>query len=272
MKNCFKNLEPIDEYILKQLSEQFKMYMLVGGMPNVVNEYIKTSSLSKVLIIQKAIVEHYLLDVVKFAEVSNKQKIINTFNSIPIQLSKKNKKFLFSEIKEDEENIGERKYASAIEWLKDAGIIHFCYNLSEPALPLISNIRLNCFKIYMRDTGLLVSMLEEGTQKAILQDDLYINQGALLENVCAEEISTRHNKLMYFERKSTLEIDFILNIDGKVTAIEVKSGKNKQAKSLKSIIQNYKTVTRYMKFEDNCNIYKDEEKVEHYPLFMIMFL
>ena len=272
VKNCFKNLEPIDEYILKQLSEQFKMYMLVGGMPNVVNEYIKTSSLSKVLIIQKAIVENYLLDVVKFAEVSNKQKIINTFNSIPIQLSKKNKKFLFSEIKEDEENIGERKYASAIEWLKDAGIIHFCYNLSEPALPLISNIRLNCFKIYMRDTGLLVSMLEEGTQKAILQDDLYINQGALLENVCAEEISTRHNKLMYFERKSTLEIDFILNIDGKVTAIEVKSGKNKQAKSLKSIIQNYKTVTRYMKFEDNCNIYKDEEKVEHYPLFMIMFL
>ncbi len=272
VKNCFKNLEPIDEYILKQLSEQFKMYMLVGGMPNVVNEYIKTSSLSKVLIIQKAIVENYLLDVVKFAEVSNKQKIINTFNSIPIQLSKKNKKFLFSEIKEDEENIGERKYASAIEWLKDAGIIHFCYNLSEPALPLISNIRLNCFKIYMRDTGLLVSMLEEGTQKAILQDDLYINQGAFLENVCAEEISTRHNKLMYFERKSTLEIDFILNIDGKVTAIEVKSGKNKQAKSLKSIIQNYKTVTRYMKFEDNCNIYKDEEKVEHYPLFMIMFL
>lgn len=271
-KNCFENIKPMDEYVMKQLAEQFKMYMLVGGMPNVVNEYVQTSSLSKVLINQKAIVENYLLDVVKFAETSNKQKIINTFNSIPIQLSKKNKKFLFSEIKEDEENVGERKYASSIEWLKDAGIINFCYNLSEPALPLISNIRLNCFKIYMRDTGLLVSMLEEGTQKAILDDDLYINQGALLENVCAEEITIRHNKLMYFERKSTLEIDFVLNIDGKVTAIEVKSGKNKQAKSLKSIIQNYKTVTRYMKFENNCNIYKDEESIEHYPLFMIMFV
>ena len=124
----------------------------------------------------------------------------------------------------------------------------------------------------MRDTGLLVSMLEEGTQKAILDNDLYINQGALLENVCAEEIATRHSKLMYFERKSTLEIDFVLNIDGKVTAIEVKSGKNKQAKSLKTIIQNYKTVTRYMKFENDCNIYKDEENIEHYPLFMIMFI
>ena len=271
-KDCFENIKPMDEYIMKQLAEQFKMYILVGGMPNVVNEYVKTSSLSKVLILQKAIVENYLLDVVKFAETSNKQKIINTFNSIPIQLSKKNKKFLFSEIKEDEENVGERKYASSIEWLKDAGIINFCYNLSEPALPLISNIRLNCFKIYMRDTGLLVSMLEEGTQKAILDDDLYINQGAILENACAEEIATRHSKLMYFERKSTLEIDFVLNIDGKVTAIEVKSGKNKQAKSLKSIIQNYKTVTRYMKFENDCNIYKDEESIEHYPLFMIMFI
>ena len=244
VRECFESIKPIDEYILKQLSEQFKMYMLVGGMPNVVNEYIKTNSLSKVLTMQKAIVENYLLDVVKFAETSSKQKIINTFNSIPAQLSKRNKKFLFSEINEDEENVGERKYTSAMEWLKDAGIINFCYNLSEPALPLISNIRLNCFKVYMRDTGLLISMLEEGAQKAILDDDLYINQGALLENVCAEEIATRHSRLMYFERKSTLEIDFILNIDGKVTAIEVKSGKNKQAKSLKSIIQNYKTVRK----------------------------
>lgn len=271
-KECFNNIKPMDEYIMKQLSEQFKMYMLVGGMPNVVNEYIKTNSLSKVLMFQKAIVENYLMDVVKFAETSNKQKIINTFNSIPIQLSKTNKKFLYSEIKEDEENVGERKYASSIEWLKDAGIINFCYNLSEPALPLISNIRLNCFKIYIRDTGLLVSMLEEGTQKAILDDNLYINEGALLENIFAEEIATRHSKLMYFERKSTLEIDFILNIDRKVTAIEVKSGKNKQAKSLKSIVQNYKTVTRYMKFERDCNIYMDEERIEHYPLFMIMFI
>ena len=271
-KDCFENIKPMDEFIMNQLSEQFKMYMLVGGMPNVVNEYVEFNSLSKVLTYQKAIVENYLLDVVKFAEVSNKQKITNTFNSIPIQLSKKNKKFLYSEINQEEENIGERKYASSIEWLKDAGIINFCYNLSEPAAPLISNIRLNCFKVYMRDTGLLISMLEEGTQKAILDNDLYINQGALLENICAEEISTRHNKLMYFEKKSTLEIDFVLNINGKVTAIEVKSGKNKQAKSLKSIIQNYKTVTRYMKFENYCNVYKDEGNIEHYPLFMIMFV
>ena len=271
-RESFKNKKTMDEYILKQLSEQFKMYILVGGMPKIVDKYVKTSSLSKVLTLQKAIIENYLMDVIKFAETTNKQKIINTFNSIPVQLSKKNKKFLYSNIKEDEENVGERKYASSIEWLKDAGIINFCYNLSEPALPLMSNIKLNTFKIYMRDTGLLIAMLEEGTQKAILEDNLYINEGAILENVCSSEIAIRHKQLMYFERKSKLEIDFILNLDGKVTAIEVKSGNNKQAKSLNSIIENYKTVKRYMKFEKDCNVFIDEKNIEHYPLFMIMFV
>lgn len=271
-KKSFENKEPMDEYILKQLDEQFKMYILVGGMPKIVDEYVKTSSLTKVLTLQKAIIENYLMDVMKFAETTNKQKIINTFNSIPIQLSKKNKKFLYSKIKENEENIGERKYASSIEWLKDAGIINFCYNLSEPALPLMSNIKLNTFKIYMRDTGLLIAMLEEGTQKAILEDNLYINEGGILENVCASEIATKHKQLMYFERKSKLEIDFILNLDGKATAIEIKSGNNKQAKSLNSVIENYKTVKRYMKFEKDCNVYIDEKNIEHYPLFMIMFV
>ena len=127
VRNCFLKIEKVDEYILEQFSEQFKMYMLVGGMPNVVNEYIKTNSLNKVITMQKAIVENYLIDVSKYAEKNNKQKIINTFNSIPIQLSKSNKKFMYSEILDEEENIGERKYASAIEWLKDAGIINFCY-------------------------------------------------------------------------------------------------------------------------------------------------
>lgn len=271
-RKAFENIKTMDEYILKQLSEQFKMYILVGGMPKIVDEYVKTSSLSKVLTLQKAIIENYLMDVMKFAETTNKQKIINTFNSIPVQLSKKNKKFLYSNIKEDEENVGERKYASSIEWLKDAGIINFCYNLSEPALPLMSNIKLNTFKIYMRDTGLLIAMLEEGTQKAILEDNLYINEGAILENVCSNEIATKHKQLMYFEKKSKLEMDFILNLDGKVTAIEIKSGNNKQAKSLNSIIENYKTVKRYMKFEKDCNVYIDEKNIEHYPLFMIMFV
>lgn len=272
VKECFKNKTPIDEYILAQLNKQFRMFLIVGGMPRIVDEYVKEKSLGKVISMQKSMIEDYKLDVVKYAETTIRQKVLNTFDSIPTQLAKKNKKFSYVNILEGEENVGERKYSSSIEWLKNAGIINYCYNLTEPAAPLKSNLRLDCFKIYVRDTGLLMAMYEEGIQKDILNNELYINEGAILENVCAEEIKTRYQDIMYYEKKSKLEIDFILNIDGIVTAIEVKSGNNRQSKSLNSIVNNYKTVSRYIKLEKDTNIYVDDLGIEHYPLFMMMFI
>ena len=272
VKEGFENKKPIDEYLLAQLNKQFKMFLIVGGMPRIVDEYVKEKSLGKVMALQKSMIEDYKLDVVKYAETSVRQKVLNTFDSIPAQLAKKNKKFSYVNILEGEKNIGERKYSSSIEWLKNAGIINCCYNLTEPAAPLKSNLRLDCFKIYVRDTGLLMAMNEDGIQRAILNDQLYINEGAIIENVCAEEIQTRYHDIMYYEKKSQLEIDFVLNIDGVVTAIEVKSGNNKQSKSLNNIVNNYKTVSRYIKLEKNVNIYVDNLGIEHYPLFMIMFI
>ena len=272
VKKSFESKKNIDEYILKQLNKMFRMFLIVGGMPRIVDEYVKEKSLGKVMLLQKAMIEDYKLDVVKYAETTIRQKVLNTFDSIPSQLAKKNKKFSYVNILEGEKNVGERKYSSSIEWLKNAGIINYCYNLTEPAAPLKSNLRLDCFKIYVRDTGLLMSMYENGVQKDILNDELYINKGAIIENVCAEEIQTRYDNIMYYEKKSQLEIDFILNIDGVVTAIEVKSGNNKQSKSLNSIVHNYKTVSRYIKLEKDSNIYVDSLGIEHYPLFMIMFI
>lgn len=271
-RNSFNNLLPLDEYILNQFEEYFKMYLLVGGMPKIVETYTQNNSLIKVLELQKSIVENYKMDILKYANEPSKQKIISCFNSIPSQLTKVNKKFLYKDIIDANANEGERKYSSSLEWLRDAGIINVCNNLTEPASPLVSNVIENSFKIYVRDTGLLISMFEQGVQKDILNENLYINEGAILENVCAEEIKTRYDKVMYFQKKSKLEIDFILNIDGKVTALEVKSGNNKQAKSLKSIVENYKTVSRYIKLEKGSNVYIDETNIEHYPLFMIMFI
>lgn len=272
VKKCFENKTPIDEYILTQLNKQFKMFLIVGGMPRIVDEYVKEKGLGKVMVLQKSMIEDYKLDVVKYAETSIRQKVLNTFDSIPAQLAKKNKKFSYVNILEGEKNVGERKYSSSIEWLKNAGIINFCYNLTEPAAPLKSNLRLDCFKIYMRDTGLLMSMYEEGVQRDILNDELYINEGSILENVCAEEIQSRYNDVMYYEKKSKLEVDFILNINGVVTALEVKSGNNKQSKSLNSIVNNYSSVSRYIKLEKDTNIYIDSLGIEHYPLFMMMFI
>lgn len=124
----------------------------------------------------------------------------------------------------------------------------------------------------LQDPGLLVAMLDLDVPKAIIDDNLYINEGELLENVCAEEIVTRYGDLTYFEKRGKLEIDFVMNIGGQATAVEVKSGNTKLAKSLLSIIDNYKTVSRYIMLERDNRIYRDERGIEYYPLFMMMFL
>ena len=272
LRESFYEKKPLTESVLSKMNEYFRLYMLVGGMPAAVNSYLSESSLQSALATQQALIDDYKNDVIKYANTTDKQKILRTFESVPMQLAKKNKKFMLNDIDEDDNNASERKYGSAMSWLKDAGIVNFCYNLNEPALPLNANRRLESYKIYMRDTGLLISMLEIGTQKAILSDDLYINEGGIAENVCAGELAAHGQSLAYFERKSSLEIDFVLNIDGVVAAIEVKSGKNNQAKSLKTIAEKYHTVGRFIKFERTENVYVSDDGVEHYPLFMIAFL
>ena len=272
LRNGFAERRQVSESVISKVAEYFRLYLIVGGMPQAVNTYLQSNSVSDVRVVQRSLIESYKNDVMKYASVPDKQKILKTFESIPVQLAKKNKKFVYSEIDIADKSPSERKYSSAIYWLKDAGIVNFCYNLHEPALPLDANRNLDSFKMYMRDTGLLVSMMDLGVPKAIVENDLYINEGGLLENVCAEEVMTRYESLTYFERRGKLEIDFVINIDGQATAIEVKSGNNKLAKSLTSIIENYKTVTRYVMLENGNKIYVDDKGVEHYPLFMVMFL
>ena len=268
----FFGQKTVSNSLIEKLAEYFRIYLIVGGMPAVVNRYLVEKSLHEVRDEQRSILENYKNDILKYASTPDRQKIIKTFESIPMQLAKKNKKFMYSEIDGEDKSPSWRKYSSSIAWLKDAGIVNFCYNLTEPALPLNANRILDSFKIYMRDPGLLMSMLDLDTPKAIIDNNLQINEGGILENVCAEEIVTRYEEATYFERRGKLEIDFVLNIDGQATAVELKSGNTKMAKSLKSIVQNYATVTRYIMLEKDTRIYRDEDGVEHFPLFMMMFL
>lgn len=272
LKLGFLGQKTLNDGLIDKISEYFKHYLIVGGMPAVVNVYLAEKSLTEVRAVQVGIIENYKSDILKYATVPDKQKILKTFESIPAQLARKNKKFMYSEIDAADAAPSERKYNSALFWLKDAGIVNFCYNLNEPALPLNVNKNLESFKIYMRDPGLLMSMLDLETPKAILENDLAVNEGALLENVCAEEIATRYGDVTYFERRGKLEIDFVMNIAGRATAVELKSGNTRLAKSLMSIVQNYRTVSRYIMLENSNKIYQDEAKVEHFPLFMMMFL
>lgn len=270
-RESFINKKPLDDFYIKILSDLFKHYTIVGGMPKVVMKYINTKDFNIVLQEQQATINSYIIDILKYAPESMKQKIINTYNSIPSQLGKKNKKFMYTKV-DDEKDVGSRKYASALYWLVDAGLVNQAFNLTEPALPLMSNIITNSFKVYMRDTGLLMSMYEAGTAQAIINDDYQINEGAIIENICAQEIFSRYKHLFYFEKKSKIELDFIINKEGLVYAIETKSGKKVASPSLNRCRQEYQTISKAMKFELNTNVVIDDKGIEHYPLFMMMFI
>ena len=267
---CISDKMPIEDSILDRVNECFRWYIIVGGMPNVVNSYLKTNDFGKVLSMQRDIVSNYMDDITKYAPESDKTKARRCFMSIPVQLGKKNKKFQFSDI-EQKKGVGSREYDNSLMWLYDAGIINHCYNLREPALPIASNVRLNSYKIYLRDTGLLISMFEDGIGASILDDDIGINEGAIMENAVSDVLGKQGIMLTYFEKKGGLEVDFVLNIKGKVAALKVKSGNNRQSKSLDALMHGKYNVERGIKLERS-NVSVGEDGIEHYPLFTASFV
>jgi len=265
VRRCLAEKRPIEKLFLDKFNEYLRWHMIVGGMPEAVLTFKETKHFGNVLKVQKSIIGAYLDDVSKHVPEREKNRVIALFNSIPSQLARSNKKFMYAEV-EGRKNSRYDTYGNSLLWLKRAGMISLCYNLHEPALPLLSNMKNNAYKVYMKDTGLLVAMMEEGVAKAILNENLGINRGSIMENIVADMLAKEEYDLTYFETKGTLEIDFVLNLNGIVTAIEVKSGGNRQSKSLGSVMSDKYQVKRGIKLL-NENILVDEKGVEHYPIF-----
>lgn len=266
LKEYFDKNEEVPIAIHDNMMEMFKEYIVVGGMPRVVNEFVINHNFSNVLKMQRDIVDNYLDDIAKYAISSEKAKARECFLSIPKQLAKDYKKFQYTLV---EKEGSARKFAGSLMWLYDAGIINYCYNLRNPELPLEGNSINNQFKVYMNDTGLLVSMLEEGTQKDLIDGKLGIYKGAIYENIIADVFNKLGKKLYYFEYRNNLEMDFIIRYKDKVTAVEVKSAENTKSKSMTNIIKSWK-VSQGIKISSK-NI-SGNEVVRNYPLYMAMFL
>ena len=267
LRNYLDTLKPIPESIHKKMLEIFKEYIVVGGMPRVVQEYVDNHNFQNVLYMQKGILNDYENDIIKYAEGSEKIKIKNCFLSIPRQLAKDYKKFRYNLV---EKSGNSRKYANSLLWLSDANISSFCYNLGNLELPLEGNSREDVFKVYMRDTGLLMAMLEDGYQQEIINGNLGIYKGAIYENVIADIFTKNNKKLYYFEHNSTLEIDFIIKYQNILTAIEVKSSENTKSKSLNTLISNW-NVQKGIKLSTK-NISVISDKIINLPIYMAIFL
>ena len=234
MRKCLNDETPVNEAIHQRMRQLLLRYAVVGGMPEVVSAFLETNDMNEVLNVQRNIVENYKADMLKYALQEDKPRIRECFESIPAQLAKANKKFQYSIIKK---NARSRDYMGCLQWIEDAGIIRRCFNTSITELPLSGNAIADCFKVYMADIGLLVSMLEDGTAWSIMQGDLHGYKGAIFENLVADILGKMGRRLFYFHKDSGLELDFLIRHRGECCPVECKA-KTGNAKSLQTVLKN----------------------------------
>lgn len=268
LRKNIREVTPVPEALHKKMRQLLLQYTVVGGMPDVVQTFVDTKRLDEVLNMQRDIVRSYEDDMIKYANQKDKPRILECFQSIPKQLSKENKKFQYSVVKKGSTA---SKYAGSLQWIEDAGIISRCYNLSATELPLDGNAQDDVFKVYMRDCGLFISMLEDGTQFDVLQGNLARYKGAIFENLIADMFTKMGRKLYYFHKNSGLEVDFVIRYKGECTLVEVKasSGNTKSTKTILAQPEKYH-VNSAIKLGDY-NVGKHGE-ILTLPLYMAFLL
>ena len=266
IKGYFDEMRVVPSAMHERMMELFREYIVVGGMPRVVQNFVTFHNFATVLRLQKDIISGYADDIAKYARSAEKAKARACLLSVPKHLSKDYKKFQYSLV---EKGGSARKFGGSLMWLYDAGIISFCHNLAIPELPLEGNAKSDAFKVYMRDTGLLMAMLDDGSQEDIIDGNLGIYKGAIYENIIADIFTKSGKKLYYYEKNNKIEIDFFIRRDKTATAIEVKSADNTKAKSLCSVMK-YQGVNRGIKLSaKNVGM---AGNIESFPLYMAMFL
>lgn len=233
LKKRFENETPVEDALNDRFRELLHEYIVVGGMPEVVTTFIETKQIGKVLAVQRRIVDDYKSDMVKYALPADKSRIRECFESIPAQLSREYKKFSYTVVRSGSRG---RDYAGSLQWIEDAGIIRRCYNTIITELPLDGNRIQSEFKVYMADIGLLVSMLEDGTQSSILEGNLLTYKGAIIENFVADIFGKMGRKLYYYHKDGGIELDFLIRYKGKCTPVECKAATG-NAKSLRTILK-----------------------------------
>ncbi len=234
VRSCFESEKAVPDGIHKVMMDLLYRYIIVGGLPEVVNCFLETRNIEQIYKLQRSLITEYEEDMVKYADEADKPHIRECFESIPNQLAKENKKFQYSVVRK-----GGRasQYAGSIQWLEDAGIVRRCYNTRITELPLDGNAVEDCFKVYVTDIGVLVAMLDYGTQADILKGNLLGYKGAVFENLMADFLCKSGQKLYYFHKDSGLELDFLVRLNGECVVLEVKARTGK-SKSMATVLRN----------------------------------
>ena len=280
LRRCFEKKEPLGQALHRRVTNDFRRYLLVGGMPQAVLEFLETNDFAAVDIVKKRILTLYRNDVSKFAG-GYEARVLAIFDGLPGQLSKKEKKYKLSSISKDARL---RDYEDAFMWLSDAMIVNLCFNATDPNVGLALSGDHNTQKIYMADTGLLVTQafsendyMDNELYRAILFDKLGVNEGMLMENVVAQMLRYNGRRLYFYsrvnaaDRKNMMEIDFLIANGKKISPIEVKTSTYRVHSSLDKFRNKFAA-----KLGDSYILYtKDvmvKDNVIHLPIYMAMFL
>ncbi len=268
LKECFDNQTPVDAVVHEKLMELFRLYLIVGGMPSVVNQYLATNNLQEVVQEQRSIIALYKKDIAKY-DPKNKLYLEDIFDLIPSELNAKNKRFILKNLNE---NFKLSRYTNSFIWLKDAGVALPTFCVNEPVSPLLLSKSTNLFKLFLSDVGLLAAMYMDDIQIKILNKEKDINFGSVYENVAAQELKAHGFDLYYFNSKKQGELDFVVEHNGNVLPIEIKSGKDytKHA-ALSNVMANNDYDIKQAYVFHNGNV-STKGKIAYLPVYMLMFV
>ena len=268
LRNAWETHIPVDDFIHTKIMELFRLYLVVGGMPAAVNKYLESNNLQEVMAVQQDIIHLYKRDIAQY-DPDNKLYIEEIFDLIPPELNAKNKRFILKRLNEHAKF---ERYENSFLWLKNAGVALPVYNVEEPKVPLLLSRSRNLFKLFQNDIGLLATQYAEGIQLRIIKGDKGINFGSIYENAIAQELTAHALEPYYYNNKKRGELDFVIELNGKVLPIEVKSGKDYD---VHRALSNIMDCDEYLLTEaivfNNDNLHK-EGKIIYAPIYMMMFL
>lgn len=266
LKEFFDSMEKIPQDINDKYEGLLREYMVVGGMPEVVADFMENKDFGRVQEIQDKILSSYSDDISQHAKGAEKVKVRKCYDSIPVQLARENRKFKYSEV---ESKATARKFGDSIQWLHDANMAYICCNTTLPYVPLNAYSKDNEFKLYINDTGLLMALYGFAAKQALLNGKLKgPAKGGIYENFIAEAFVKNGYSLHYYKPDDNSELEFLIEKDGEVVPVEVKAG-NTATKSLNQFIEKYEPSVSYKLISGN--IGKTDTKVT-LPHYLVMFI
>ena len=269
LRRCFEDRRPVGELVHDKTMKHFRRYLVVGGMPDAVREYVESGDISRVTAIQHNIKELYKLDFTKYEAEDKRLMIISIYDTMPSQLLKQNRRFNYADI---QKGLRFERLESSFLWLASAGVVITTYNTTEPRIALSQNQKSSLLKLYSSDVGLLTSSYGNALRSKILMGDEKVNLGGVYENAVAQELNTRGLKTWFYNSHKHGELDFVIEEDNEVVPIEVKSGKDYYVHSaISKVVANPEYEINKAYVFTNYDV-KTEGKMIYLPIYMSMFV